>query len=336
MLAGTGREKLPVNCDYRVEVDGARSHLSVTAIMWDAFEKQQTSPRKVTQSTAVYNQKLLADTAAKNFRMADFTGSGKIDDDETLETLDSIASHIGYTLPPLGNIEVLLAKFDRATPGKMQLAEFVDFVKVVVDGGANELFHEPLSPPAAPSPPAEPPSKTPAPPALNKYDSSQRLDKALSPQRVAPLPGSAAHAAAPPHTADTDSGNLRVRVVEAVGLPPRADGTAYEPYTTIAVTDPTRRRTRRTGAWGEAFDFERASARALVAVDVWDSAGADAAASLLGKAVLSLAECRPGVPHVVFHPLLEGGELVLRVLFNTRELPSDAEEQAAYEEGMSA
>ena len=114
--------------------------------------------------------------------------------------------------------------------------------------------------------------------------------------------------------ADFRPGALRVRVLEAEGLALRADGSDCEPFVTISVAELTRRRTRRTTIagrgpnveWAEHFDFEATSACALVIVDVWDQPTTDAPADLLGKAVLSLAECRPGVPHTYFKHLLEG------------------------------
>ena len=139
--------------------------------------------------------------------------------------------------------------------------------------------------------------------------------------------------------ADHRPGNLRVRIVEAEGLATRADGSACIPYATVTVAELTRRRTRRTRTagpgpsvtWGEAFDFDAASACAQVVVDVWDAAGeAGGSAELLGKAVLSVGECRAGVPHTYFKHLLEG-KVVLRLLFDFADLPSHADEQAAYE-----
>ena len=81
-------------------------------------------------------------------------------------------------------------------------------------------------------------------------------------------------------------------------------------------------------AWDEAFDFDTISACAQIVVDVWDQPG-DGPAELLGKALLSLSDCRPGVPHTYFNHLLEG-KVVLRVLFDFAELPSPADELAAY------
>jgi Ca2+-dependent lipid-binding protein len=112
--------------------------------------------------------------------------------------------------------------------------------------------------------------------------------------------------------ADHAPGNLRVRIIEAEGLAARADGSRCEPYVTVAVAELTRRRVRRTASarggayvWQEAFDFDATSACAQVVVDVWDQPK-DSPAELLGKAVLSLGECRPGVPHTYFKHLLEG------------------------------
>mmetsp|Transcript_4017 Transcript_4017/g.10446 ORF Transcript_4017/g.10446 Transcript_4017/m.10446 type:complete len:168 (+) Transcript_4017:71-574(+) len=127
-------------------------------------------------------------------------------------------------------------------------------------------------------------------------------------------PGAAAGATSLAMDGDGDhrQGNLRVRVLTAEGLPARADGGASEPFVTVSVAELTRRRTRRTaGAFGPdtdfntAFDFAGTSACAQVVVDVWDRPG-DGPADLLGKAVLDLSECRPGVPHTYFKHLLEG------------------------------
>ena len=157
-------------------------------------------------------------------------------------------------------------------------------------------------------------------------------------------PGEAAGALSLATDADADyrQGNLRVRVLNAEGLPARADGSACEPYATVVIAELTRRRTKRTRTasgstfeWGEAFHFEATSACAQVVVDVWDRPSAAAPADLLGKAVLSLSECRPGVPHTYFKHLLEG-KVVLRILFDFGELPSEEEEQAQYEADYAA
>jgi hypothetical protein len=145
-----------------------------------------------------------------------------------------------------------------------------------------------------------------------------------------------------PLNADHRPGNLRVHVVEAEGLALRADGSACEPYATVAVAELTRRRTRRTAApgrgprvaWGESFDFEGTSACAQVVIDVWDRP-TEGPADLLGKALLDLSDCRPGVPHTYFKHLLEG-KVVLRVLFDFGELPSVEEERAEYEAQYAA
>ena len=81
-------------------------------------------------------------------------------------------------------------------------------------------------------------------------------------------PGEAAGALSLATDADADyrQGNLRVRVLNAEGLPARADGSACEPYATVVIAELTRRRTKRTRTasgstfeWGEAFHFEAAS-----------------------------------------------------------------------------
>jgi Ca2+-dependent lipid-binding protein len=148
--------------------------------------------------------------------------------------------------------------------------------------------------------------------------------------------GEAAGASSSLADADHTPGNLRVRVLEAEGLATRADGSACEPYVTVAVAELTRRRVRKTSAavrgadvrFDEAFEFDATSAAAQVVIDVWDRPGSGPA-NLLGKAVLSLGECRAGVPHTYFKHLLEG-KLVLRLLFDFDELPSEEEELAQY------
>ena len=115
--------------------------------------------------------------------------------------------------------------------------------------------------------------------------------------------------------ANFEPGSLRVRVLEAEGLAPRSDGSACKPYVTVAVAELTRRRTRRTDSkpssggsvsFSQAFDFEDTQACAQVVVDVWDRPLPGSPPDLLGKAVLNLSECRPGVPHTYFKHLLEG------------------------------
>ena len=131
-------------------------------------------------------------------------------------------------------------------------------------------------------------------------------------------------------------GSLRVRVLAAEALPLRADGCACEPYVTVAVVEHTRRRIRRTvrasgseAEWNEFFDFDRTSDAAQIVVDVWDQLDNEPA-RLLGKAVYSVAECRPGIPHLLFLRLLVG-TLALRVLFDFADLPSEEEEQGEIE-----
>ena len=68
---------------------------------------------------------------------------------------------------------------------------------------------------------------------------------------------------------------------------------------------------------------------------MWDRPAPAAPPDLLGKAVLNLSECRPGVPHTYFKHLLEG-KLVLRLLFDFATLPSEADELAQYEAEYAA
>lgn len=142
---------------------------------------------------------------------------------------------------------------------------------------------------------------------------------------------------------DHRQGNLRVRVLEGESLPARPDGSACEPVVTVTVGELTRRRVRRTdpGAsgpavvWGEIFDFDGVSASAQVVLDVWDQGSGRGPPDLLGKAVISLTECREGVPHTFFKNLLEG-KLAARLLFSFDELPPPEEEQAQYDAALAA
>ena len=113
-----------------------------------------------------------------------------------------------------------------------------------------------------------------------------------------------------PPAAAVEVGTLRVRVLEA-SCP------AGPTHTTVAVTELTRRRTRRLEAWA---DFEGTHSSALVVVDV--RAEGD---KLVGKCTVCLSDCRPGVPHVYLGGLLhgDGGVLAVRVLFDDKELPSE-------------
>lgn len=120
---------------------------------------------------------------------------------------------------------------------------------------------------------------------------------------------------------DFRQGHLRVRVLEANGLASRPDGSPCHPLVTVTVAELTRRRTRRcssfhTGpevAWQEFFDFEETSACAQVVVDVWDQSNDGAKTDLLGKAVMSLSDCREGVPHTYFKNLIEGTLVIATV-----------------------
>ena len=138
---------------------------------------------------------------------------------------------------------------------------------------------------------------------------------------------------------DHRQGYLRVRVLAGEGLPARADGRPCVPFTTITLAQLTKRHTQRIAAhgsgpdvsWNEHVDFDSVSACSQVIVDVWDEQVVGGPPDLLGKVVLSLSNCRAGVPHTYFKHLLEG-KIVLRLLFDTDPLPSAEEE----EEGIEA
>ena len=142
--------------------------------------------------------------------------------------------------------------------------------------------------------------------------------------------GEAAASLGSPAELDHRPGALRVSILEAEGLAARPDGSPCEPYVTVSAAELLRRRTRRTRAcvrgkdvtWGESFEFDGVSACSQIVIDVWDRPAGGGAADLLGKAVLGLEECRPGVPHTYFKHLLEG-RIALRILFDFDPLPPD-------------
>lgn len=306
------------------------------ADMFDALEKQQASASKArTPSAVLRNPTLLTVPATKHFRAADFTNSGRIDDDECVEVLHTLAQDLGFDVPGADQLEALLAKSERERSESMQLKEFVTFVKLVVAFNEGSVDIAPPAvdkpAPAAPEPPFTP--ITPATPAHAAPPTKPLVTPLAAPSLVAVTPSGETGSL-------TDGvGKLRVRVVEAEGLPARADGSACEPYATVSVTELTRRRTRRTrtpargpsASWvHEAFDFDATSIEAQVVVDVYDGVAAGRPAAPLGKALLPLSECRLGVAHTLIKPMIDGGVLVVRILFDLTDLPSAAEEQAAY------
>lgn len=310
--------------------------------------------KRSTPKLNVNNRQLLKLTATKHFRTADFSNSGRIDDDETMEIFTTITQDGCLTMPY--NVSGLLKNCTRARAGVLQLPEFLEFINAAVDAA--------LAPPPAPTP-APPPGSThpasPAPPPVQVPVSppSPYPTKADVPARAAaaaPAPAPAAPAPKPapqpaasspvlptvlPTAADAHFGNVRVRLVEAEGLPGGCAGV----IPTVAVTEATRRRTRRgklaalergvtSASWMQGFDFPCTSRDGQVVVDLMEHrpATADGPPSrVLGKVVVDLCECRDGIPHVVLKPLVLGaGQLVVRVLFDVSELPSEAEEMAAY------
>jgi len=130
-----------------------------------------------------------------------------------------------------------------------------------------------------------------------------------------------------------EPGNLRVSILEAEGLPKRPDGSSCAVHVVVSVAELTRRRARRTASlsgsnprWHEVFEFDGVSGTGQVVVDLVDVADASGEADLVGKAVLTLDECRPGVPHTFFKNMLEG-KLAFRVLFDHGALPDAGEEE---------
>ena len=274
--------------------------------MWDALEKQERKRESLssgdTQKLSTASPTMLATVARQYFREADFSSSGKIDDDEALEVVQKVAVHGGFTLPPHDKLNALFARCALSQKHFINVNEFITFVKHVAFGT------EPDAPAPAPAPAAAPAAPAPAP---------ARPAPVATPS---PTPPSTVSTPAPPApqapSGDASHGRLRVCVLEVEGVSTRADGSARAPYATVAVTELTRRRTRRTSTWGEAFDFEGTSAGALVVVDVWDPPTGGSPAELLGKAAVSVEDCRPGVAHLSLSKLLDGGQLALQVLFD--------------------
>ena len=326
--------------------------------IWDAFEARQA--RQATKGSISPNSKLLANpsmlaaTAKTHFRNADFTGSGRIDEDEALEALATVAEKSGFPTPPEETLRILLSKCIKKK-GAVNSEEFAEFVKAVATYKDEEKPAPPTPAPPTPAPPtpapptpapptSAPPTPapptpappTPAPPtlapptlapptpaALPSSQKSSVTPSSLLP--ASPLPPMLLPSAAPRSMAKAGDyvGTLRVHVLDAEGLSCRDDGSARQAYATVNVTDFSKRRTARTSVvegastvtWGEIFDFkDTPMPHALVVVDLWD---AGTAPVLLGKARLSLEGVRLGVPHITFQPLLDGGMLVLRVDFDS-------------------
>ena len=290
--------------------------------IWDAFEARQA--RQATKGSISPNSKLLANpsmlaaTAKTHFRNADFTGSGRIDEDEALEALATVAEKSGFPTPPEETLRILLSKCIKKK-GAVNSEEFAEFVKAVATYKDEEKPAPPTPAPPTPAPP------TLAPPTPAALPSSQKSSVTPSLLPASPLPPMLLPAAAPRSMAKAGDyvGTLRVHVLDAEGLSCRDDGSARQAYATVNVTDFSKRRTARTSVvegastvtWGEIFDFkDTPMPHALVVVDLWD---AGTAPVLLGKARLSLEGVRPGVPHTTFQPLLDGGMLVLRVDFDS-------------------
>ena len=142
--------------------------------------------------------------------------------------------------------------------------------------------------------------------------------------------------------ADLRPGSLRVSILEAEGLPARPDGTACRPHVVISVAELTRRRCRRTMSlsgptpeWNESFDLDEVGGSGQVVVDLWDAVEGSGEPDLMGKAVVSLDECRPGVPHTFFKNMLEG-KLAFRVLFDHGALPDASEEEIGVKASLDA
>ena len=257
------------------------------ADMFEAFEAQQAAKRRASLRTGVPVPVMqLHQAATKAFRTADFSGSGKLDEEEAVEGLDVVADTCGFVVP--SDVRMLLSKHSRG--GKLDLDSFKCFAEAAAS------YVPPQSGGATPSMARTAPAT------------------ASQPQSPKPL--------------DDGFDQLRVSVLEVNGL-----ACAGKLCAKVSVTElPCRRRTRRTAAnattqdgqrveWGDEFVFARTSANAIVVVDVWDQS-ASAAGELLGKGLIHVVDCRPGVPHTFWFNLLVDGNLIVRVEFGD---PVDAE-----------
>jgi hypothetical protein len=295
--------------------------------VWEALDrlpKSSTVASNGEQKLSKMSPTVLAEISKTYFRQADFSRSGRIDDEESIEVLEKVAVHGGFTLPTHGRITDMIARCSSQKPFLL-LDEFVIFIQHIALG--TEPPEAPLQATVPATPTPHP--KAPAPAEATPLSTPTPLPASSVQQPPAPTPVLAA-----PAPVGHGYGLLRVRVIELSDLPARADGSARDPYAAVAVNELTRRRTRRTHTprvnfpnveWDEAFDFERASSGALVVVDLWDKL-ADGRSELLGKALISLDDCRLGVPHLVLSKLAFGGTLAVRVLLvgSDELLPSDA------------
>ena len=281
------------------------------ADMFDALEKQSAmASARAGVKMPKQNPRMLAIAAKQEFKIADFSNSGRIDDDEALEVLQKVAANGGFPVPPADRCKALIAHCCSRTHS-FTSDEFVLFIQMAATGEEIPQKEEAATPaPAAPPPAVQVPISPPTPGA------TEVLATPTQPKAPAAPPPSAGAAASSATT--VAAGNLKVAVLEAEGLPPRSDGSAREPSAVIAVNELTRRRTRRASvpvltkgglSRPVSFDFEETTVGALVVVDCWDGN------ELLGKAVVSLNDCRFGVPHTHFVSMLSGGRLVVQLLF---------------------
>ena len=107
--------------------------------IWAALEQRESSPRG-TKTAVLRSPAVLERTAATYFRMADFSASGRIDDDECLEILERVlVEDGGVEMPPVSHVRALLAGVDRTTPRMLTLPEFQRLLKVVVERSRGQL-----------------------------------------------------------------------------------------------------------------------------------------------------------------------------------------------------
>ena len=192
-----------------------------------------------------------------------------------------------------------------------------------------------------PQPPPSPPSPPPSPPKLMPAPDLAGARSAAVVRHDLPLKYAGKGDALAREDADLRPGSLRVSILEAEGLPSRPDGSACRPHVVISIAELTRRRCRRTMSltgptpeWNESFDLDEVGGSGQVVVDLWDAAEGSGEPDLMGKAVVSLDECRPGVPHTFFKNMLVG-KLVFRVLFDHGDLPDATEEAAQVQQSLA-
>ena len=102
--------------------------------LFEVLEKQQqqqsrASPAKLPSVNPV----ALRSACRQYFKEADFSGSGKIDDDEAHDALSKVAYMSGFEVPQTGTVNSVF-KTHSTKPGFLSLDEFTQFVTDIATG----------------------------------------------------------------------------------------------------------------------------------------------------------------------------------------------------------